>query len=398
MCSSRFFSSIASAVTVLLLALTPPVAAQPGRSVAEKARAELIPSVGHGNAVTALAYSPDGRFLASVGRDRAGRIWHGRTGVLLRTLSGIDSPLLAVAFSADSRTVFTAAQNGSVQWWNADTGKRLGQTEPGGRATTIALRPTGKAGEPLLLATAHADRSISIVRFKSLAGPPQSLPALKGHESEVEALQFSPDGKMLASGGRDGLVKLWDIEDGLLRYDLKSHAMPVRSVAFSPDGNTIADASEDGDTNRWDVRTGKAIGSRLQLNAPGDGVDAVAFGPDGRTLATGGRRSLANRQAYVVVWDAGAEILKQSLVGHSAYVTALAFSPDGKRLASGGVDHTVRIWNAETGRQIVTSGVRIGVTDPDSSWTRRYRIVPVVGAGVVAHRRHYAVGCDVDLE
>ena len=346
-----------------MLALISVLPAAARKDEAGAAQTELIPSVGHGNTVTALAYSPDGRYLASVGRDRAGRIWNGKSGVLLRTLTGVDSPLLAVTFSADSHMVFTAAQNGSVQWWNADTGKRLGLTDAtGGGSTAIALRPVGPAGTELLLAIATKDRNISVTRYKSVGGLPERVVTLKGRPQEIGVLQISPNGKLLAGGGKDGLLKLWDLEDGLLQFDMKSHAMPVRGLAFSADGNTLADASEDGDTNRWDVRTGKQIGSRLQLNAPGDGVSAVAFGPDSRTMATGGWRSIENKQAYAVLWDAEAEKMKHALVGHGSAVTALAFSPNGRMLASGSMDHTVRIWNSETGKQIVTSGVRIGVT------------------------------------
>ena len=355
------FCTLAWAAVALTPAALLPVAAQSGRTRAESLRPELVPATGHSNAVTALAYSPDGKFLASVGRDRAGRIWNGHTGLLLRTLTGINSPLLAVAFSVDSHTVFTAAANGSVQAWSAETGRRLGRTEPTGAVTAIALRPTGQTGQALLVARALPDRSITLARYKSLGAPPQVLPSLKGHESEIGALQFSPSGKLLASGGKNGLVKLWDLDHNVLKYDLKSHAMPIHALAFSEDGNTLADASEDGETRRWNVETGKEAGSPLQLNAPGDGVNAVAFAPDGNTMATGGRRSLADKQAYVVIWDAGAQKEKQTLVGHTGYVTALAFSRDGL-LASGSVDHTVRIWHVATGKQIATSGVHVVVT------------------------------------
>jgi WD40 repeat protein len=346
--------------------------AQGRLEAAGRRSAELVPRVGHANAVTALAYSPDGRYIVSVAKDRSGRVWDGKSGALLRTLTGVGSPLIAVAFAANSRTVVTAARDGSVQWWNATSGKRLGRTAArAAKAEAVALHPGGADGLPLLIATGNAAHSISLEIVKRIGGPGEPAARLEGNVSRVLSIALSPDGKLAASGGEDGSVRVWETVDGLVRFSLRSHAMPVRAIAFSADSTVLADASDDGDTHRWDTRTGKKIGSRLQLNAPGDGVGAVAFGPDASLIATGGRRSLANRQAYAVIWSGRDELQKQALVGHEAYVTALAFSPDGTRLASGSRDRSVRVWSTESGRQIAPAEMRVAVTSVAFSPTAR---------------------------
>jgi WD40 repeat protein/transcriptional regulator with XRE-family HTH domain len=171
---------------------------------------------------------------------------------------------------------------------------------------------------------------------------------LNSHEDTVRALAFSPGGRILATGGADGTVRLWNMGDSAhltsLGAPLTGHTNTVMAVAFSPDGHTLATGSNDRTVRLWNVTDPAHPAS---LGAPLTGhtntVMAVAFSPDGHTLATG------SIDRTVRLWNvtdpAHPTSLGAPLTGHTNAVTVAAFSPDGHVLASGGRDRTVRLWN-----------------------------------------------------
>jgi WD40 repeat protein len=188
-------------------------------------------------------------------------------------------------------------------------------------------------------------------------------------------MSFSPDGSILASAGKDGTLKIWDVSAQRELRTLNRTA-PIGCVAFSPDGQTLATGDEDGTVVIWEVSTGRML---HQLNAHSRSVKAITFSADGQTLATG------SDDRTIKLWDPRNGTVERTLSTHHGGITALAFSPDGHTLASGSVDKTIRLWDSITGNQIrVLSGhservtslafCRSGPVLASGSWDRSVRL------------------------
>jgi hypothetical protein len=157
----------------------------------------------------------------------------------------------------------------------------------------------------------------------------------------VFSVVFSPNGKLLASGGQDGTMRLWDIATGKVVRRFKGHEKPVSSVAFSSGGKLLASGSQDKTVRLWDPTGGKQL---HVLQGHADGVQAVALSPDGKTVASAGQDKL------VRLWQTADGKELRRLKGHRRTIDALAFSPDGKLLVSAGRDRTARFWGLAEGK------------------------------------------------
>jgi WD40 repeat protein len=239
--------------------------------------------------VTKMAFSPDGRTLATTGALEVS-LWNlaDRTGIAL------PHPQLPLdlAFAPDGRTLATGGRYGAAWLWDLPTRTVTTTLTTQGMAVVnaVAFSPDGRT-----LATSSADLTASPVRLWDLRTHTvhATLDAPLWHGFKPVA--FSPDGRTLATGSADNVVRVWDSATGTVDATLTGHTAPVTTVAFSPNGNTLATGSEDRTVRLWDTST----------------LDVVPV---------------------------------DTLTGHTDKVTSVAFSPDGRTLASAGLDRTVRLW------------------------------------------------------
>ncbi len=300
----------------------------------------------HSKMVKSLAFSPDGKILASASLDGTAKLWDAATGKLIRTFRSDRDPIFDrlseirnVAFGPKGKRLVGMSTDGKMKVWDVDSGKQLLAIKHSIATYGFAFSPDGKH-----LASAN------LIDFKVWdAATGKELRTMKGRTGLVYCLAFSPDGKRLASGGERASVQLWHTATGKALRSLKKHRGPVYSVAFSPDGTQLASAGLDETIRVSSANTGKELLALTGNAGPVKGYDCVAFSPDGKQLASAGSAIIPDDKnkvnGIVTLWDLVSGKPTLTLKAGQSGTFSVAFSPDGKQLASGNENGTIAFWD-----------------------------------------------------
>jgi WD40 repeat protein len=298
--------------------------------------AEQAPAVkslkGHEGWVAAVAFSPDGKQLATASADRTARVWDVESSKPVEILKGHTDYVSAVTFAADG-VVVTGGYDGAVRLWRKKRSTVLETRR--GAVMAVAASADGKT-----IAAGGLDGVVSLLDPSGKA----EARRLTGHKSWVNGLAFSADGSRLLSGSSDGTARLWETKTArtLKTFTLRD-PREIRSVSLSPDGKTVAAGVRYGVVKAWDVSSGKEVAS---LEAHDGDAWSVCFAPDGKTLVSGGGDW--GKPGTVRLWDTAT--WKGKTLTSPAEVLCVAVSPDGRRLAVGGAGMSVRVVELRAGK------------------------------------------------
>jgi WD40 repeat protein/serine/threonine protein kinase len=371
----------------------------------------------HGQYVLSVDFSHDGRQIASGSSDKTIKIYDATTGNEIKTLVGHTDGVLSVRFSPDDRQLLSGSYDMTARLWDIASGDMLQEfrghswwvwaAEFSPDATRLVT--AGQDGKAIVWERGTSSDERGALPRSSILDP-RSLyterTSFTGHEGAVYSARFSPDGKLVATGGYDKLVMVWNPSevypvdiDARLKSEperqsksvrLAGHDGPVRSVAFSPNGQLVVSGSEDNSIRVWDVAAAKGVKT---LRGHGSAVRACAFSPDRKHLVSGaddqqirvwdlegyqevrvlhatvfaghedavlsarfsrdGKQIVtASRDRTASLWDTAAgKPLRRFQEGHEFLVSAAEFFPQGDYLASGAGDNSVRVWNVTAGTE-----------------------------------------------
>jgi WD40 repeat protein len=293
----------------------------------------------HTDGVKALAFSPDGKLLASGSQDGSIRLWSLPGGRLQATPKGLnEDSVYALAISPDGKLLASGSAYATTLR-SLPEGKWLATRNyvDDSAYETLATSAVGITPDGNLLVSGH----YGSCRIWSLPGCElqATLPTGRASYWRTWAVAISPDGTLLASGSQDGSLKLWSLPEGKLQATLTAHEHGVRAVTFTPDGRLLASGGGYDETIKlWSLPQGK-----LQTTLTGHKhyVSGLAISPDGKLLASG------SNDDTIELWSLPEGKLRTTLTGHNDSVNAVAFAPDGKRLASGGGDGLIILWELE---------------------------------------------------
>jgi len=356
---------------------------------------ELKSLPGHTDGVLTVRFSPDGQQLLSGSLDRTARLWDIASGRVLQTFRGNSWWVWAAEFSPDGNRIVTAGQDGKAIVWERAVSRQPSAPSPQPPAASPAALYTqlteftnhdgaiysarfSPKGD--LVATGGYDKLVLLwnpdeVRPTDIRATLDNKPQTKakalrlaGHDGPVRCVAFSPNGQLVLSGSDDNSLRVWDASDGASVQTLRGHGSAVHSCTFSPDGQNIL-AGDDDRVFVWNLagyEESRVLHSTV-FRGHEDAVLSARFSPDGQKVV------LASRDRTASLWNAATgKALQKFQEGHDFLVSSAQYFPNGKWIATGAGDNTVRIWNATAGTELVAFAPtgRIGTLaiSPDNRW------------------------------
>jgi eukaryotic-like serine/threonine-protein kinase len=295
--------------------------------------AALFTYRGHADMVYEVAWSPDGKRIASASRDGTAQAWDASDGSNVIVYPNSSGLVSAVAWSPDGSRIASGGSDRTVRVWDVNNGSRS-QGYAGHNALVSAVAWSPNSTD---IASASYDTTVLVLNVNT----PWDEYTYRGHSTYVNAVSWSPDGGRIASGSSDQTVQVWDAKDGANANTYRYHSGLVNAVSWSPDGSRIASGSDDQTVVIWGTPTAGGVTTVLfTYTGHSTGVSAVAWSPDSKRVAS------ASYDTTVQVWGAedGGNVYVYR--GHTDRVFGVAWSPDGKYIASCGADKTVQVWKA----------------------------------------------------
>jgi WD40 repeat protein len=292
----------------------------------------------------AVAFSPDGSLLAaSHQHDRTIHLWEVGTGRATRQLKGHTEAVSSIAFAPDGKTLVSLSSDRGVRSigddadtlrsWDVATGRERWRQKAEGLA--VAHSPDGRT----LATIKYYGREVALWDAQS-GKPIRSWNA--DYSPVIKALAYSPDSKVLVTAGKGQVIRLWDVATGKPLAGREGHQAGVTALAYSPNGGSLASASDDGTVRLWNTASTR---EQRQFIGHEGAVWSVAFAPDGKVVASGGV------DRTIRLWNVATGQEIRRCVGHEEWVSTVAISPDGRTLASGSRDQTIRLWDVARGKE-----------------------------------------------
>ena len=298
---------------------------------------------GHQNDITDLGWSPDGQYFVASGWVTL--VWDLSLSTNVRlTLGGHTKQIESLSWSPDSTQLISASEDATMRIWNITSGDLLSAVE--GQDAAVYAAAWSPDAEQVLQAAGKEIR----VRSASM----EILEILEGHTTEVRHIEWFGEEAHILSVGANGEMLLWDSTNWELIASNGDHTNAKQSTAISPDGSKAVSGSNDGIVRVWEIASGNQL---AVFNGHEGAINEVAWSADGANIAT------ASDDGTAKIWEAESYTESRLLLGHNGAVLSIEWSPDGSLMATTGADGTIRIWNAEDGTERNNFGQNEAVVD-----------------------------------
>ena len=291
---------------------------------------------GHYRLITSLAFSPDGKYVASGDYNRTIKLWDANNGNCIHTFKGHNfkgnsGAVQSVIFTHDGEHIISGADDSTIKLWEISSGNCIRTFEGhSGSVQSVVISRNGKH-----IASGADDSNIKLWEISG----GNCIYTFEGHTGDVRSVTFTPDCKHIASGADDSTIKLWDVSSGNCIHTFEGHSGSVQSVVLSPNGKHVASGADDSTIKLWDFNSGNCI---YTLKGHFSKVQSVAFTSDGKHIASGGYKNIK-------LWSISNGSCIHTFEGHSGRVQSVALSPNGKHIASGADDSNIKLWDFSNG-------------------------------------------------